>query len=114
MTTSQLSMIIEPYVMRPRQPFTVTVFLWSAEAQPVEAVTLELDVNGPTGYYQFELALEEPLPSQGVSVLKVTPELLAEPCREQYLMAPTDLFATTGVYGVRVTMTKPASARQHP
>jgi hypothetical protein len=113
-STSQVSMSIEPYVMEPGQTFTITLSLWSAEAQPVDAVTLQLDVNGPTGYYQFDLALQEPLPSQGVSVLKVTPELLAEPCRVQYLMAPTDLFAATGVYDVRVTMTKPASARQLP
>jgi hypothetical protein len=111
---SQLTMNIEPRTMRPRQPFTITVFLWSAEAQPVDAVTLDLDVNGPTGYYQFDLALEDSLPSQGVSVLKVTPELLAEPCRERYLMAPTDLFSAPGVYDVRVTMTKPASARRLP
>ncbi len=113
-TTSEVSVIIQPYVMRPRQPFTITVFLWSAEAQPVDAVTLELDVNGPTGYYQFDLALEEPVPARGVSVVKVTPEILAEPCREQYLMAPIDIFATAGVYDVRVTVTKPASARQLP
>lgn len=113
-TSSQVSMIIEPNVMHPQQAFTITVFLWSAEAQPVEAVTLDLAVNGPTGYYEFDLALQEALPSRGVSVLKVTPELLAEPCREQYLLAPTDLFAKTGVYDVRVTMTKPASAQRLP
>ncbi|HSJ55448.1 MAG TPA: zf-HC2 domain-containing protein [Anaerolineae bacterium] len=113
-TPSQVSMIIEPNVMHPNETFTITVFLWSAEAQPPEAVTLDLDVTGPTGYYQFELAVQQPLPSRGVSVLKVTPELLAEPCREQYLMAPTDLFAATGVYDVRVTMTKPASAQRLP
>lgn len=112
--TSQVSMIIEPYVMHPHQPFTITVFLRSAEAQPIDAVTLNLDVNGPTGYYQFDLALQEPLPSHDIAVLKVTPELLSEPCHEQYLMAPTDLFAETGAYNVRVTMTKPASARQLP
>jgi len=113
-TSPPVTMIIEPAVMHPRQSFTITVFLWSVEAQPVDAVTLDLDVNGPTGYYQFDLALQAALPSGGVSVLKVTPELLAEPCREQYLMAPTDLFAATGVYDVRVTMTKPASARPLP
>jgi len=113
-TTSQVSMIIEPHAMHPRQAFTITVFVWSAEAQPLDAVTLNLDVNGPTGYYQFDLALQEPLPSHGISILKVTPELLAEPCREQYLVAPIDLFAATGVYTVRVTMTKPASARRLP
>lgn len=112
--TTRVSMNIEPYVMKPHQPFTITLSLWSADAQPVDAVTLELDVNGPTGYYQFDLALEEPLPSRGVSVLKVTPDLLSEPCRVQYLMAPTDLFAATGVYDVRVTMTKPVSARRLP
>jgi hypothetical protein len=113
-TPSQVSMIIDPYVMRPHQEFTVTLFLWSAESQPVDAVTLELDVTGPTGYYHFNLALQEPLPSRGVSVLKVTPELLEELCRERYLVAPTDIFAATGVYNVRVTMTKPASAQLLP
>jgi hypothetical protein len=111
---SQVSMIIDPYVMRPRQPFTITLYLWSVEPQPVEAVTLEMDVMGPTGYYHFDLALQEPLPSQGVSVLKVTPELLEERCRERYLMAPTDVFAAEGAYDVRVTMTKPASAQPLP
>jgi len=113
-TSSRVSMIIEPRVIHPRDSFTMTVFLWSADAQPVEAVTLDLAVNGPTGYYEFDLALEEPLPSRGVSVLKVTPELLSVPCREQYLMAPTELFSKPGVYDVRVTMTKPATVQRLP
>ena len=114
MSSSEVSMIFEPRGMRPNQPFTITVFVWSADAQPVEAVKLDLDVNGPTGYYRFDLALKEPLPSGGVSVLKVTPELLAEPCQEQYLISPTELFGKTGVYDVRVTMTKPVAAQRRP
>ncbi len=113
-TSSRVSMIIEPQTMHPSNAFTMTVFLWSAEAQPVEAVTLDLAVNGPTGYYEFDLALEEPLPSWGVSVLKVTPELLSSPCREQYLMAPTELFAMPGVYDVSVTMTKSSIVQRLP
>lgn len=112
--SSRVSMIFEPWTMHPRDVFTITVYLWSADPQPVKAVSLDLDVNGPTGYYRFDLALQDPLPAGGVSVLKVTPELLAEPCHEQYLISPTDLFSATGVYDVRVTMSKPVVAGRRP
>jgi hypothetical protein len=62
-------------------------------AQPVDAVTLELDVMGPRATITSTWPSRSPCPLQGVSVLKVTPELLEEPCRERYLMAPTDVFA---------------------
>jgi hypothetical protein len=96
--------------MRPHVPFTMTVLLQSDLPQPLETVHLDLDISGPTGFYRFGLAVEGPLPAQGVSILRVTPELLAEPCEEQYLIAPTEVFSLPGVYTLRVTLSDPVVA----
>ena len=46
--------------------------------------------------------------ANGVSVLRVTPDVLATPCREKYLITPADIFRSTGVYTVRVILVNPA------
>jgi hypothetical protein len=98
------SLLVEPRDMRPSLPFTMTLLLQSELPQPLETVRLDLDISGPTGFYRFGLAVKGPLPAQGVSILRVTPDLLAEPCEEQYLIAPTDVFSLPGVYTLRVTL----------
>lgn len=100
----QVSVLFEPRRMRPLDPYTITVFLESDMSRSLESARLDLDVSGPTGYYRFDLAIEGPLPARGVSILRVTPDVLAETCEEQYLMAPTDLFNSAGVYHLRLTL----------
>jgi hypothetical protein len=104
------SLLVEPRDMRPRVPFTMTVLLQSDLPQPLETVRLDLEISGPTGFYHFGLAVKGPLPAHGVSIFRVTPDLLAEPCEEQYLIAPTDVFSLPGVYTLRVTLFDPVVA----
>lgn len=104
------SLIIEPRILHPSQPFTMTVFLHSELARPVERLHLDLDVNGPTGFYTFGLSVRGPLPTPGVSVLRLTPELLADSCEDRYLMAPTEVFRTPGTYEIRLTLSDAVTA----
>lgn len=98
------SVLFEPRQMHPQDPFTITVFLESDMSHSLESVRLDLDVSGPTGYYGFDLEVEGPLPGRGVTILRLTPDLLADMCEEQYLMAPTDVFSLAGIYNVRLTI----------
>jgi hypothetical protein len=104
------SLLFEPWQLRPQEPFTMTVLLQSDLPQPLETVHLDLDITGPTGYYSFGLAVKGPLPAHGVSVFRVTPDLLVEPAQEQYLMAPSDVFRLPGVYTLRLTVSDPVFA----
>jgi hypothetical protein len=104
------SLLIEPREMRPHLPFTMTVLLQSDLPQPLETVRLDLDISGPTGFYRFGLVVKGPLPAHGVSIFRVTPAVLAKPCREQYLIEPTDIFSLPGVYTLRVTLSDPVVA----
>jgi hypothetical protein len=98
------SLFFEPRDMRPNQPFTMTVFLHNDRTRPLSSLRLDLDVDGPTGYYRFGLAVKGPLPGQGISILRLTPELLAGTCQEQYLIEPTEVFSEAGTYNVRLTL----------
>lgn len=98
------SVLFEPRKMHPQDPFTITVFLESDLPRSLESLRLDLDVSGPTGYYSFGMAVEGPLPGRGVTILHLTPDLLAEMCEEQYLMAPTDVFSDVGTYNIRLTL----------
>ncbi len=100
----QVSVLFEPRQMRPRDPYTITVYLESDMSRSLESIRLDLNVSGPTGYYRFDLAVEGPLPARGVSILRLTPDLLAETCEEEYLITPTDLFSVAGVYNLRLTL----------
>jgi hypothetical protein len=104
------SLLVEPRDLHPYQPFTMTVLLQSDLSHPLETVRLDLDISGPTGFYSFGLAVKGPLPAHGVSIFRITPELLAEPCREQYLISPTDVFSLPGVYTLRMTLFDPVAA----
>ena len=108
-TLSQLdaSLLIEPRDLHPREPFTMTVYVQSALPEPMETVHLDLDISGPTGFFRFELSFDGPLPAEGMSIFRVTPDLLAQPCEERYLMSPTDMFAIPGAYTIRVTILNP-------
>jgi hypothetical protein len=68
---------------------------------------LDLDIDGPTGSYRFGLSFRGPLPAEGMSIFRVTPELLAKPCEERYLMSPTDIFSVPGAYTIRATLLNP-------
>ena len=109
-TLPRTSFIVEPRDMRPNLPFTMTVLLQSDLPQPLATVHLDLDINGPTGFYSFGLLVKGPLPAHGVSIFRVTPDLLAESCEEQYLIEPTDVFGQPGVYTLRVTLSDPVVA----
>jgi hypothetical protein len=103
-------LLVEPLRPRAGEPFTMTVLLNSDMPEPLDNIHLNLDISGPTGYYHFVMAIKGPLPAHGVSVLRVTPDLLTTPCQEQYLISPVEIFGTPGVYDVRVTL----SARLPP
>lgn len=98
------TLFFEPRDMHPNQPFTMTVFLHNDKDRSLNSLRLDLDVDGPTGYYRFGLAVKGPLPGQGISILRLTPELLAGACEEQYLIEPTDVFSMAGTYNVRLTL----------
>ena len=102
-----VTLLIEPPDLYPREPFTMTVYVQSGIAEPMKPVRLDLDIDGPTGFYRFELSFDGPLPAEGMSIFRVTPDLLAKPCGERYLMSPTDIFAVPGAYTIRVTLLNP-------
>lgn len=103
-TLPSASLVFEPRVMHPSDPYTMTLFFQSDHEQPIDSLRVELDVDGPTGYYRFDLAVEGPLPGRGVSILHVTPDLLEERCQEQYLIPATQVFGAEGTYNVRMTL----------
>jgi len=103
------SLLIEPWNFHPRDPFTMTVYVQSALPAPADTVGIDLDISGPTGAYRFELSFDGPLPAEGMSIFRVTPDLLAQTCEERYLMLPTDIFAVPGAYTIRVTLLNPVT-----
>ncbi len=111
-TSSLISsdMFIEPRRLNPGEPVTITVLLLSDLPHTLGAFGLDLEIDGPTGYYRFALAASDPVPAHGVSALQVTPDLLAEPCQEQYRISPTDIFGVPGVYTIRATLFVPTNA----
>ncbi len=112
-TVNQLpraSFRIEPRDLHARQPFTMTVFLDSDLPEPLERLRLNLDVSGPTGSYGFGWLVIGPVPANGVSKFRVTPDLLAEPCQRQYLISPEDIFSLPGVYTVQLSLFEPVVA----
>ena len=77
LSVEQGDLHIEPAPLRPGEPFTITLFLHSNVAQPVDRARFDLEVTGPTGYYRFEVKVKGPLPAEGVSMVQVRPEHLA-------------------------------------
>lgn len=110
LTVDADSVLIEPWTLKPGEMFTITLFLQSDLPQPVDAARFDLDVNGPTGYYRFEVDVRGHLPSRSISVLQVTPDLLEASSREKYLMTPTEIFGEPGVYTLTVFLYSPERA----
>jgi len=100
---------VEPFHVQAGEPFTITVYFHSDLPEPVDAVNFDLEFEGPSGHYTFALAARGSLPMEGVSMVQVTPELLAAPCERQYQIAPTDIFQVPGVYTLRMTLFNPLS-----
>lgn len=106
-------LFIEPWHLKPGDTFTVTLLLRNNASQPLDTARIDLEVVGPTGDYRFVLAVRGPLPAHGVSILQVTPELLALPCRAQYQKSPAEILSVPGVYTFRATLFSPVSANGH-
>ncbi len=100
---SRITLLIEPQTIRARGPFTITVFLENERAQPLATVRMDLDIDGPSGSYRFAWTIQGPVPAHGASAVRLTPELLAQPCQDQYQIPPTELFGVPGVYTLRLT-----------
>lgn len=109
LTISSGDLRLEPEDLHPQGLFTLTLFLHSDLAQPVDIAHLVLEVSGPSGFYRFPLTVQGPLPAHGVSIFQITPDHLAEICRKRYSISPTDIFGEPGKYTVRVTLFSPAS-----
>jgi len=101
---------VEPTPLLPGEPFTITLFLHSNVTQPVDRARFDLEVTGPTGYYRFEMKAKGPFPAEGVSVVQITPERLADLSQEKYLISPEEVFSLPGVYVLRVLLYSPVVA----
>lgn len=99
---------IDPEPMYPGEAFTITLYLRNSLPQPLPSARFDLEITGPSGYYRFPLTVNRPVPAGGVSLLQVTPDVLAGPCQETYLIPPTRIFDAPGVYRLRVTLFSPA------
>jgi hypothetical protein len=105
--------VIEPWMLQPGDAFTITLFLHTNLVKPLPSARFDLDVNGPTGYYSFDVTVKGHLPSRGVSVLQITPDVLAASSREKYLIAPNEIFSEPGVYTVSIFLYSPVPASTH-
>lgn len=99
---------IAPQHIQPGDLFTVTVPIHSDFFRPVDTVRCILEITGPSGDYRFAVTAQGPFPSHGISILHLTPELLAIPSREQYQISPTDILSAPGAHTFRVTIFSPA------
>ena len=100
----------EPDSMVPGDRFTVTVPIESNLLQEIDAVRCDLEISGPTGQYRFALFMQGPLPAHGLSIIQVTPDLLAGPSQDQYQLSPDQIFGLPGAYAFRVTVFSPMVA----
>jgi hypothetical protein len=105
--------VIEPWTLQPGEPFTITLFLHADLPQPLTSARFDFDVNGPTGYYHFEMTVRGPLLPRGVSVLQITPATLAASSREKYLLSPSEIFGEPGVYTIQILLFSPVFADAH-
>lgn len=101
---------MEPLVMTPGQAFTINLALRNNASQPLDPVRFDLEISGPTGNYRFPLSLQGSLPVNGVSTIQITPDQLAAPCREKYLISPTQIFGLPGIYRLRFILYSPTPA----
>lgn len=112
LSLSRSEHIIEPQRLQPGEAYTVTVYLLSDLPEPLDMAHVDLEMTGPTGYFQFPLTVKGPLPAHGVSVLRVKSDALADLCQEKYLISPTDIFSVPGSYLVRVVLSGPLAPQE--
>jgi hypothetical protein len=110
LSVDQSSISFQPYSMAPGDRFTITIPIESDLLQGMDTIRCDLDIDGPTGKYRFVLLMQGPLPARGLSVLQVTPDLLAAPSQQQYQMSPAEIFGQPGAYDLRVTLFSPVTA----
>ncbi len=96
--------LIEPQPLEAGDSFTITIYLYSDLSDPVDEARFDLDISGPSGHYQFPLAMEGPVLAHRLTALRLSAADLAVPCQEKYLIPPTDIFAVPGSYAVQVTL----------
>ena len=104
---SRNDIIVEPSNLHPGEPFTTTIFFHSDLSESVDAVRFRLNIDGPSGHFEFALALPGPFPAGQVSVLRVTPAILEDPCRNQYQISPAEIISEEGVYTFRAALVSP-------
>jgi hypothetical protein len=102
----------EPQAMHPGEWFTITLVMHNNLPQLTDDTPLDLEISGPSGRYSFPLVVQGPLPVPGVTVVQLTPAELAEPCEQRYLITPTELFETPGIYSLRLTLFSSVSSPQ--
>jgi len=110
LSVDQSSISFEPHDMVHGDRFTVTIPIESNLLQEIDTVRCDLEISGPTGQYRFALFMQGPLPARGLSIIHVTPELLARPSQDQYQLSPAQIFGLPGAYTFRVTVFSPVVA----
>ncbi len=108
----RVTLLFSPQNLRPSGPYTMTVFLENETPHALESVRFDLDISGPTGSYRFGWVVQGPVAAHDASAVRLTTDLLALPCEEQYQIAPSDLFGQAGVYTLRLTLLESVVASQ--
>jgi len=101
--------LVDPEPMVPGAPFTITLLLHNNLPKTLMSAQFDLEISGPTGYYQFPLSVTGPLPARGISLVRVTTGSLAGTCQDKYMIAPTSIFRLPGTYKLRITVYGPGA-----
>lgn len=112
LSLSLIASSIDPAPMHPGDSFTITLLLQNDLPHSLDTARFDLEISGPSGAYRFPLLVRGPFPAHGVSVIVVTPEVLAAQCEERYLISPRDIFDTAGNYRLRFTLFSPGARRE--
>jgi hypothetical protein len=102
---------VDPEPLHPGEPFTITLLLHNNLPEPLKSAQFDLEISGPTGYFRFPLSVSGPLPARGISLVRVTTDVLAGPCQDKYMISPTSIFRTPGAYKLRFTLFSPGTDR---
>jgi len=102
---------VDPEPLHPGDQFTVTLLLHNNLLKPLESAQFDLEISGPTGYFRFPLSVSGPLPARGISLVRVTTDVLAGPCQDKYMIPPTSIFRVPGGYKLRFTLFSPGTDR---
>ena len=95
---------LAPGPLHSGEPFTTTLLILNEQHQPLPVSQVNLDIEGPQQSYHFEMTVSDPLPADRVSVLRITPDSLAEASRERYQVSPDQILSRPGLYTIRVTV----------